>query len=166
MTTGPPLRIHERWAQLRFSIVGPLLASPPEKGELRAALEELAAKQWRHPISGKPVRFGFSTIERWYHQARRAKNPVGSLRRKVRADAGKQGSVTDPLRQAIGKLRAEHPTWSYQLLYDNLGASPTARPPGPGAPKRASSAARCDRSRPKPCTACGTLTTTTDHARS
>lgn len=122
MTTGSPLRIYERWAQLRFSIVGPLLAAPPEKGELRAALEELAGKQWRHPVTGRPVRFGFSTIERWYHQARRAKNPVGSLQRKVRADAGKQGSVSDALRQAIGKLRAEHPAWSYQLLYDNLAA--------------------------------------------
>ena len=122
MTEGTPLRIHERWAQLRFSIVGPLLASPPETGELRAALAELAAKQWRHPVTGRPVRFGFSTIERWHHQARRAKNPVGSLRRKVRADAGRQGSVTDPQRQAIGKLRADHSTWSYQLLYDNLRA--------------------------------------------
>jgi putative transposase len=122
MTAGSPLRIHERWAQLRFSIVGPLLAAPPEKGELRAAIEHLAAKQWRHPVTGRPVRFGFSTVERWYHQARQAKNPVGSLHRKVRADAGQQGSVSAPLRHAISKLRKEHPTWSYQLVYDNLAA--------------------------------------------
>ena len=28
----------DRWARLRFSIIGPLLAAPPERGELRAAL--------------------------------------------------------------------------------------------------------------------------------
>jgi len=122
MTAGPPLRIHERWAQLRFSIVGPLLAAPPEKGELRAAIEQLAAKQWRHPVSGSPVRFGFSTIERWYHQARRAMDPVGSLHRKIRADAGHQGAVSKSLRREISQLRTEHPSWSYQLIYDNLAA--------------------------------------------
>lgn len=122
MTAGSPLRVHERWAQLRFSIVGPLLAAPPQKGALRAALEELAAKPWRHPVSGQPVRFGFSTIERWYHQARQAKNPVGSLQRKIRADAGQQASVSEPLREAISTLRKDHPTWSYQLVYDNLVA--------------------------------------------
>ena len=32
---GP--RVHERWAHLRFSVIGQLLAAPPPKGELRAA---------------------------------------------------------------------------------------------------------------------------------
>jgi hypothetical protein len=35
-------RTHQRWAHLRFSIVGPLLAAPPERGELEAELEKLA----------------------------------------------------------------------------------------------------------------------------
>jgi len=59
-------RVHERWARLRFSVIGQLLASPPAKGELHAALEELAAREWRHPSTGAPVRFGVSTLERWY----------------------------------------------------------------------------------------------------
>ncbi len=29
----------ERWARLRFAVVGPLLASPPPSGQLRAELE-------------------------------------------------------------------------------------------------------------------------------
>ena len=61
---------HERWAHLRFRVVGQLLASPPPKGELRAQLKELAAREWRHPMTGVPVRFGVSTIERWYTRAR------------------------------------------------------------------------------------------------
>jgi putative transposase len=61
---------HERWAHLRFAVVGQLLASPPPKGELRAQLKELAAREWPHPITGLPVRFGVSTFEAWYYQAR------------------------------------------------------------------------------------------------
>lgn len=56
----------EQWARLRFSIVGPLLAAPPGPGELRQALTWLSEKSWRHPITGAPVRFGASTIERWF----------------------------------------------------------------------------------------------------
>ena len=31
-----------RWARLRFSIIGPLLASPPEPGELGGRITKLA----------------------------------------------------------------------------------------------------------------------------
>jgi hypothetical protein len=60
----------ERWARLRFSIVGPLLAAPPAAGELRRELQRLSAKTWRHPLTGAPVRFSFATIERWYYVSR------------------------------------------------------------------------------------------------
>jgi len=33
-----------RWARFRFSIIGLLLSSPPEKGELKKCLEELSKK--------------------------------------------------------------------------------------------------------------------------
>lgn len=59
-------RVHERWAQLRFSVIGQLLAAPPAKGALRAALQQLAAREWRHPSTGAPIRFGVSTLERWF----------------------------------------------------------------------------------------------------
>ena len=84
---GP--RVHERWAHLRFSVIGQLLAAPPPKGELRAQIEALAGRQWRHPITGEPARFGFSTIERWFYRALKERSdPVGVLRRKLRTDAG------------------------------------------------------------------------------
>ena len=50
---GAPPRA--RWARFRFSVVGPLLAAPPEPGELRARLEELAGRSWRHPTTGEVV---------------------------------------------------------------------------------------------------------------
>ena len=51
------------WARFRFSVVGPLLSAPPENGTLRESLIALSKKQWKHPITGKPVTFSFSTIE-------------------------------------------------------------------------------------------------------
>lgn len=116
-------RGHERWAQLRFSIVGPLLASPPGRGELAEELRQLAAKTWRHPITGKPKQFAMSTIERWLYQARAAEaDPIGSLRRKIREDSGQARSVSEALERLIRQQHKEHPNWSYQLHYDNLVA--------------------------------------------
>ena len=80
-------RSHERWARFRFSVIGPLLAVPPERGELQEQLKSLAAKKWHHPISGQPIQFGLSTIERWFYTARNEKkDPVQALRRKIRSD--------------------------------------------------------------------------------
>ena len=62
----------QRWAHFRFSVVGPLLAAPPEQGELQGELKRLAQKHWRHPITGDWAVFGASTIERWYYQALRS----------------------------------------------------------------------------------------------
>jgi transposase InsO family protein len=114
-------RSHDRWAHLRFSIVGRLLAAPPAQGELKAELERLAAKEWLHPISLQPVRFALSTIERWYYAARSAKaDPVGILRRSVRKDSGQQRSLNDDLRRMIETQYRAHKRWSYQLHFDNL----------------------------------------------
>lgn len=111
----------ERWALRRFSIVGPLFAAPPAPGELRAEIEQLAEKTWLHPITGKPTRFGFSTIERWYHQARRRQSDqVGALKPKIRKDAGVQTALGEPLREAIRAQYHQHKSWSYQLHYDNF----------------------------------------------
>ncbi len=56
----------QRWAQLRFAVVGPLLAAPPPPGQLQQALRELSKRHWLHPNTGLPVRFGVSSIQRWY----------------------------------------------------------------------------------------------------
>ena len=123
MSESPKPPVHERWAHLRFSVVGPLLSAPPARGELQAALEELAARSWLHPVTGEPTRFGVSTIERWFSQARRATvDPVGVLRRKVRSDAGQQTAVGEKLKHAMLEQYAEHPRWSYALHYGNLAA--------------------------------------------
>lgn len=123
MTEPENASVHERWAHLRFAAVGPLLASPPEKGQLRAELKKLAERTWRHPASGKPVQFGLSTLERWYYRAaKERRDPVGVLRRKVRKDLGVQDSVSAILQNAIREQYALHPGWSVHLHYINLKA--------------------------------------------
>jgi transposase InsO family protein len=121
MATTPDRR-HERWANLRHSIIGALLAAPPRHGELRAAIEALAAKTWQHPITGKQVSFAYSTLERWLYLARRAghADTVNALRRRVRKDAGTRRAVSAALVAAVVQQHRDHPTWSYQLHADNL----------------------------------------------
>jgi len=122
-------RVHERWARLRFSVIAHLLAAPPAKGALRAALAQLAAREWRHPSTGAPVRFGVSTLERWFYRARNEKqDPVSVLRRKRRGDAGAQVSMTPALRQALLDQYGAHKSWSAQLHRDNLAALAETRP--------------------------------------
>lgn len=122
-------RVHERWAHMRFSVIGQLLAAPPDKGELKRAIEELASRTWRHPTTGEPVRFGFSTIERWYYRALRERSdPVGVLRRKIRAGAGQQAAVSEAVRRAVLAQYAAHKSWSVKLHHDNLIALADTQP--------------------------------------
>ena len=75
------------WAEFRLAVVGHLVVCA-DRGQLRAELKLLAAKKWKHPISGSQVTFGYSTIERWYYMA--LNNPdfrLGTLSKK-RCDAG------------------------------------------------------------------------------
>lgn len=115
-------RIHDRWAWLRHSIIGPLLAAPSARGDLQAALETLASKTWRHPITGEPSRFAVSTIERWYYAARSAHDPVSVLRKKIRKDIGRTIAMGDSLARALVVQHHNHPRWSYKLHADNLAA--------------------------------------------
>jgi|WetSurMetagenome_2_1015567.scaffolds.fasta_scaffold31247_3 putative transposase len=111
----------ERWAHFRFSVIGPLLAAPPERGDLKQELEILAGKKWRHPVTGQSVQFSLSTIERWYYLALgEPKDPVGVLGRKIRQDCGTHPSLSMELRAVLLEQYRRHPSWSYQLHADNL----------------------------------------------
>jgi transposase InsO family protein len=116
-------RALKNWAHLRFSIVGPLLATPPEKGELAKELEKLASRRYPHPTrEGEWVTFAFSTLERWYYQALETDDPVASLSRKVRTDSGQCKAVDSNLLQILKNQYGNFPQWSRQLHSDNLVA--------------------------------------------
>jgi putative transposase len=115
-----PVRV--RWARLRFQIIGTLLAAPPDEGELRPRLTELAARAWAHPTTGEVVRFSLKSIERWFYAARGAADPMAVLARKVPKHAGTHPGISDALAEAIAHLYRDHPRWTFQLHYDNLAA--------------------------------------------
>ena len=95
MGTGDDARERARWARLRFAIIGPLLAAPPAPGELGPRLRELAGRDWLHPVTQQPVRFGVSTIERWFYAARRAGlDPMAALQTRVRSDVGRSRAMS------------------------------------------------------------------------
>jgi hypothetical protein len=85
----------QSWAQLRFSIIGGLLASPPEPGELGKQIKQLARRRYRHPRQDGFITFGSSTIERWYYKALNGNDPVGDLDRKARSDLGKKTALSE-----------------------------------------------------------------------
>lgn len=120
MTDNSQPNVHQQWANFRFAVVSSLMVSPPAKGTLRVELKKLAKREWVHPITSKPVCFGFSTIERWYHQAKKSPNPVVILRKKIRKDMGKQKILNQTFIQTVINQYRQHPGWTFQLHYDNL----------------------------------------------
>lgn len=116
------------WARLRFAVIGTLLSSPPPRGQLAKAIRELSEKLWRHPTTGELVKFGASTIEAWYYEARKTPNdPVGALRRKIRKDAG-GNSINPKLTEYLRAQYKKYPKWSYMLHVDNLTAFVEEKP--------------------------------------
>jgi len=117
-----------QWAHFRFSIIGGLLARPPGRGRLQKELEELASRSYLHPSKDMWVRFGVSTLERWYYKALRSEDPINALGRKVRSDAGKPTAMNPLLLDALGRQYNQFPNWSYRLHTDNLTALMEERP--------------------------------------
>ena len=118
MLIDPPRR--DRWARLRFAIIGPLLAAPPPDGALQEALRTLAAKFWRHPLTEKDIQFSVSTLERWYYAARAADDPIAVLRNRLRDDHGRFHGLTPQAIEVLTTQYREHPGWTMQLHADNL----------------------------------------------
>jgi putative transposase len=128
MTQTQPCSTAALWARFRFSVVGSLLSSPPERGSLQRAVRSLAEKTWSHPVTGRDIRFAASTIACWYYTAlRQPDDPVGALRRAMRIDCGKS-SMTVAIAERVRLQYRDHPDWSYQLHYDNLAALAKADP--------------------------------------
>lgn len=122
-------RIPDRWAQLRHAVIGSLLASPPERGALEGRLTALAAQPWTHPVTGDRVRFGRSTIERWFLKARKERrDPLAALARKVRRDRGLPTAIGSALAARIVAQYAAHRGWTIQLHHDNLASLVRAEP--------------------------------------
>jgi transposase InsO family protein len=110
----------DKWARLRFLVVGRLLVEPPKRGELQNVLKKLSREVWRHPEGGQLVRFAVPTIERWYYEARSTNDPVSQLKRRVRKDSGLRRAISAGLKEVIRKQYGSHDGWAYRLHVENL----------------------------------------------
>lgn len=113
--------VHQLWAEFRFGVIGALLSSPPEPGELRRRLKQLSEVEWKHPLREEKFRISLSTIERWYYASQKLnKDPVGALRRKLRRDSGTTRHLTPEIKNWLQNNYRLHQSWSAQLHRDNL----------------------------------------------
>jgi hypothetical protein len=82
---------------LRFSVIGQLLAAPSAKCEIRPEIKALSARAWRHPTTGEPIHFGSSVSGHRLATTRCADSLRRTLDRRRRVMA----------RQSAGAERAE-----------------------------------------------------------
>lgn len=129
MGTEQDLPRAQRWARMRFAVIGPLLADPPAAGALRARWHELAAQTWTHPVHGRPVRFSLGSIRRWYYACRDRLDPTTALCRASRRDRGHSRRLDASSIAALTRSYHTWPSWSYLLHYDNFlaGLNPEQR---------------------------------------
>ena len=121
METHSSLTKSEHMGQFRLKIIGSLLASPPEKGDLNHQLLQLARKPWLHPLTGETVYYAASTMERWYYKSKKEKiSLLKTLRNRQRNDKGNCKALNQAVCDALSKQYSEHDSWSVQLHYDNL----------------------------------------------
>ena len=114
---------HQLWAQFRLAVIGELLCSPPERGQLKKKVRALGKKKWLHPLTGGLFRISSTSIERWFYKARKYnQNPIDSLANKVRVDWGENRKIDPCIVENWRDLYVNHPHWTYLLLYDNLVA--------------------------------------------
>ena len=104
----------------RFGIISELLSRPPKKGELATRLRLISEKSFFQSWNNKTVNISIRTLERWYYIARKADKPSEELQPRVRCDRGKSRSILDEHKKFLATYRLNYPSWSVQLLYDNL----------------------------------------------
>jgi transposase InsO family protein len=110
----------EAVALFRAELVGPLARRELDRGELVAALRELAAVTYRPPGRRASRRFGVSTFERWYYAY--LAGGLAALRPDPRSDRGRGRALTPEVRELLLDIRREHPTASAPLILRTLVA--------------------------------------------
>lgn len=108
----------KKTAEFRFAVIAGLLASPPEPGNLRGRIAELAAKRWEHPLTGRQVVLSRRTIERWYYMAKASDSPVEALLPGLRVTRSKV--MSPEIVTELERSYYEFPHWTTRLHYDNF----------------------------------------------
>jgi putative transposase len=104
----------------RYGVISELLSRPPVEGELATRLREMAERYFVTPWDKESIKISVRTLERWYSAARKAERPSEILQPKIRTDRGNSRSLTEEHRSWLMDYRMRFPSWSVQLLFDNM----------------------------------------------
>lgn len=104
----------------RYGVISELLSRPPGEGELAARLREMSERYFIPPWGQEPIKVSVRTLERWYAAARKAERPSEILQPKIRMDRGLSRVLTQEHKSWLMDYRMRFPSWSVQLLFDNL----------------------------------------------
>jgi putative transposase len=107
----------------RYVILQPILTSPPVPGELALRLREISSKSHIQPWDHRSIKVSIRTLERWYAECKNATLPTEVLQPKLRSDRQKTRVVLDVHKKWLSEFNQKYPSWSVQLLYDNMKAA-------------------------------------------
>lgn len=110
----------EEVAVFRSMLIGPLVHRALTRGELRAALVEMASQPVRLPGSDHTRCLSVPTLERWYYRFK--KRGLAGLVPEPRCDRGRAKALTSEQRDLICAVRREHPSASAELILRTLVA--------------------------------------------
>ncbi|MBL0696361.1 helix-turn-helix domain-containing protein, partial [Comamonas sp. JC664] len=108
----------EAVAVFRHGVIGALTQAELDRGQLAAALSQLATQRFRPPGADATRSFSVPTLERWYYAFRR--RGLAGLTPQPRRDKGRAQEVPGPLRELLCDIRREHPSASVALILRTL----------------------------------------------
>ena len=112
-------------ALFRYSVLGPLVSRGElPRGELKATLQELAARHYDIPGS-RNSRLSEKTIEAWYYAWRRGN--IEALAPKPRSDRG-QSKIAPEVQAAILAAKRENPRRSIRTIRSTPSSACGATP--------------------------------------
>lgn len=115
-----PKSHQEAVAVFRHGVLGAVTQAKLDKGELRAALEQLAKKAFLPPRSKTTKRYGISTLERWYYAYQRS--GLDGLKPRPRSDKGRALGLKPEARELLLDIRREYPHASVSVILRTLEA--------------------------------------------
>ena len=107
----------------RYVILEPLLTRPPAPGELAARLREMSSKSYIQQWDHRSINVSVRTLERWYAECKKAALPTQALQPKLRSDRKQTRVVLETHKKWLAEFNRKYPSWSVQLLYDNMDAA-------------------------------------------
>jgi putative transposase len=106
-------------ALFRFGVIGELVASRLEPGELTELIYQKSNQQWHIPGSHR-TRVSAATVRRWLRLYERGGRELSALMPARRCDRGCSRTVDDETRGALIRLRKEQPGWPVWRLVQAL----------------------------------------------